>query len=164
LLHNTADQNNGKCLSETYTNSHAKYEWQCRFGHQWKSKAYTVINGHWCPFCINRISKPEIQFRNAIQQVYAECVGNVRGILENKKMELDIYLPGLRKAIEFDGDYWHSRPESQKRDLHKDEQCRKANVSLLRIKSSEFKADPQATIARAISWLASEEAPNVSIA
>ena len=42
--------------------------------------------------------------------------------------ELDIYIPEIRTAIEYDGVYWHK--DKQERDLEKPRICRKNNFSL----------------------------------
>jgi hypothetical protein len=54
-----------------------------------------------------------------------------RSVLKNKKLELDIYIPGLKAAIEYNGNYWHSKPDSIKRDAEKRQQAEQAGIRLL---------------------------------
>lgn len=48
--------------------------------------------------------------------------------------ELDIYIPELKVAIEYDGYYWHK--DKQEKDNCKDVQCKKKGVTLIRIRES----------------------------
>ena len=55
-------------------------------------------------------SKTEIELGEYIKSIYKDDVQfNVRSILPSNK-ELDIYIPDMKLAIEFNGDYWHMNP------------------------------------------------------
>lgn len=56
---------------------------------------------------------------------------------------VDIYIPGCSLVIECDGDYWHSLPESQKRDRRKDAWLRRHGYQVVRLPEHEIKANPQ---------------------
>jgi hypothetical protein len=71
------------------------------------------------------------------------------------KFQLDIYIPELRKGIEFDGDYWHS-PKGLKRGRPSwtDEQInnyhfiktlflKKKGIDIIHIKESEWMSNKQ---------------------
>lgn len=47
---------NGLFLRDAYTNSDAKYKWQCKFKHTWMARYKDINAGGWCPKCniINR--------------------------------------------------------------------------------------------------------------
>ncbi|GAG41201.1 unnamed protein product, partial [marine sediment metagenome] len=51
-------------------------------------------------------------------------------------LELDIFIPTLDKAIEYNGEYWH---QDKSRDLLKQELCKLKNISLLIIWNKEWK-------------------------
>lgn len=54
-LHKFAVKKGGVCLSKGYINNHAKLEWQCKNGHQWKSSSKQILNrGTWCPVCVGK--------------------------------------------------------------------------------------------------------------
>lgn len=57
---------------------------------------------------------------------------------ESKIYELDIYLPKISFAIEYDGDYWHSLPDMVERDKNKDALCDRNNIKLFRIKECDW--------------------------
>lgn len=58
---------------------------------------------------------------------------------ENSRLflELDIYLPKLKLAIEIDGLYWHSRENVQKNDRVKDRLCRERGIRLVRVTDAQ---------------------------
>lgn len=58
--------------------------------------------------------------------------------------ELDMYLPELKLGIEYDGDYWHSLPNMVKRDVSKNEKCKKKGITLFRIRESVWQSNPAA--------------------
>ncbi|MBN1363564.1 MAG: hypothetical protein JW976_02035 [Syntrophaceae bacterium] len=46
-----AAKRGGKCLSKTYVNSGTKLKWQCKEGHKWEARPYSIKQGHWCSKC-----------------------------------------------------------------------------------------------------------------
>lgn len=131
-----------------------KTQWQCNRGHQWKAIYNSVQQGKGCPRCSKQISKPEIQLREAINFVYPDTQGNARKLLETWRFELDIYVPSLRKAVEYDGWAHTYYLKSVARDARKDEECIKAGIKLLRVKDKDYKANPEATTQKVLEWLA----------
>ena len=49
-------------------------------------------------------------------------------------MELDIYIPSQKIAIEYDGATWHKTKEHQARELKKYKFCKNNGIHLIRIK------------------------------
>lgn len=62
------------------------------------------------------------------------------------KWLIDFYLPEQNIAVEVDGDYWHSLPETVERDLRKDANLRSLGVRVVRLKESDIKASPKAIL------------------
>jgi thiol-disulfide isomerase/thioredoxin len=56
-LQEVAGEKNGKCLSKRYTNTHAKYLWECKEKHQWQATAVRIKSGTWCPICCRKRTK-----------------------------------------------------------------------------------------------------------
>ena len=50
-LHAIAAERGGKCLTECYTNSQARLEWECQRGHTWLASFNSIKQGSWCPEC-----------------------------------------------------------------------------------------------------------------
>ena len=65
---------------------------------------------------------------------------NVRGLLVNKKLEIDIWLPGVTTGIEYNGNWCHSENmnSDSKRHLRKRELCEEQGIRLIQIRSDEW--------------------------
>ena len=132
----------GRCLSTKYINALTQYEWECEEGHRWKATATDIQSGSWCPKCKHKQSKPEKVIFDLIQARFPDTQERIRGLLSSRRFELDIYISSLKKAIEFDGDFWHNRPESKERDNRKNRECKEAGIELLRILESDYNRCP----------------------
>ena len=91
-----------------------------------------------CPKCNSNISKRETEVVDYIKSIYD---GNI--ITSDKKIlnpkHLDIYLPDLNIAIEFDGLYWHNelkKPISY--HLDKTKACQSKGIQLIHIFEDEW--------------------------
>jgi len=128
--------------------------WRCKpERHEWKSSVANRVAGNGCPSCASVHSKTELVVFNSIKEKYPDAVSGQRRLLKTKSFELDIYVPSLKKAIEYDGTYWHGRPGCAERDLRKTQQCSEAGIQLLRIPEAEYLADPSGTVEKALKWL-----------
>ena len=106
-----------------------------------------------CPDCYscdwsNGTSKSEKEIVDYINSIYSgEITENDRRVLYPK--ELDIYLPDLNLAIEFDGDYYHGASsreyfqEMKKVAAYKQTKCYKLGIRLVTIKECEFLNDKE---------------------
>jgi hypothetical protein len=51
-MHQIARDRGGKCLSDTYKNTHSNLLWECGKGHQWQASPVNIrVRGRWCPTC-----------------------------------------------------------------------------------------------------------------
>ena len=50
-INKLVESKGGLCISQQYTDSLTKLEWQCKEGHKWKALLYNIKNGGWCPIC-----------------------------------------------------------------------------------------------------------------
>ena len=73
-----------------------------------------------------------------------EIIENDRTIIKNPStghyLELDIWLPSIRCAIEYNGTYWHSNDSTKTRDLIKEYECKKSNIHLLVLHEDNWKS------------------------
>ncbi len=149
-----AIKNEGRCLSTEYTNNIAKMLWECKNGHNFLTSFNSINNyNSWCPRCVGSVSKPEALLLAFVQSLYIDTLGNRAGLLANHRYRLDIYIPSLKKAVEFDGDYWHSFPNAILNDAIKDQQCKEVGIQLLRIKECDYRKDPESVKERILNFL-----------
>ena len=84
---------------------------------------------------ITGTSLEEIKFFYFIKQVFPNAKNRfVFNYDKNKSFELDIFIPHLNLAIEYDGVYFHSSKAMIKKDLRKNEICQKNGILLFRIR------------------------------
>ncbi|MFW5795150.1 MAG: hypothetical protein ACOCV1_06660 [Bacillota bacterium] len=133
-----------KLLSKKYRKNSIKLNIQCPKGHKFKMTYSNFKNGQRCPICVHnsKSSNMEKEIQNYCKLIYnGKIINNDRQTILNPNtqqyLELDIYLPDLNKAIEFNGDYWHSKPDRIVCDRIKKEECKNNNIELLVIKEKE---------------------------
>lgn len=105
-----AKNNNGKCLSSTYINTGTKLLWECEKLHQWHARPADIKSGGWCPHCPN---KTQASLTKIIKKIFNNCriYSNYRELdwlinpSTGRKLEIDIYIPKLKLAIEYDGEH-----------------------------------------------------------
>lgn len=133
-----AQINNGICLSDTYKSYKDKLYWKCGCGFEWAGRFDHVRNGSWCPKCPLHASVQELEIYQFVKSMYPDTESGATGLLQSKRLELDIYVPSIKKAIEYDGFYWHKNEDVMKRDKRKNKECAEAGIKLLRIKDKVF--------------------------
>ena len=118
-----------------------------------------------CPQCISRelTSRGERELHDKIKDRYAtyEVISNDRKTLGG--LELDIYIPDINVAIEYNGDYWHDETvHDDVADKHarKSNLCRDKNIKLFIVWDSDYRVDPENTLAEIINLI---DNPNLSI-
>ena len=134
-----------KLLSTEYVNSKTKLELQCPEGHIYNVIYNSFQQGQRCPSCasVKGWSKPEKEIAEYIKQNYiGEVMENDRTQVKNywsgKNLELDIFLPELNKAVEYNGEYWHNNDKSRWYDEMKKKQCKQKNINLLVIQEQDW--------------------------
>jgi len=122
-------------LSKTYKNAHTKLKMKCPEGHIYEVKYCRFKAGDRCPVCYHQStsSESEREIQRFVEAIYnGEIIKNDRNTIINPStnyyLELDVYLPEISKAIEFNGAYWHSLPNN---DKIKRDQCRINSIDLL---------------------------------
>jgi len=110
---------------------------KCDNGHIYKTKFSYFKQGNRCPICFNEStsSKAESDLQLYIESLGIVIVRNDRTLIVNPltgcNLELDIWIPSMKKAIEYNGLYWHSNINQQSKDKIKQEQCKSLGINLL---------------------------------
>ena len=125
-----------KCVPEEVTPaSNKKVWWFCERGHEWKTDIATrTMQGTGCPRCSNQSSKNEIRILTELHAV----VGEVESRRKIDGLEVDVYLPKLSVAIEYDGSYWHQSKEDK--DREKQAALEAKGIRVLRVREEPLAA------------------------
>jgi ribosomal protein S27E len=125
-------------LSNTYKNTNTKLRIRCNKGHEYKVRFGDFQQGIRCPICWaeSTSSKVEIEIFEYTKELYdGDVISNDRTQIVNPEtgcgLELDLWIPELNKAIEFNGVYWHSLKNVKKRDSIKKQQCKEKGIDLM---------------------------------
>ena len=126
--------------SEVIAKSKYKAFWICnKCGHRWQTTvAHRTSAKTGCPEC-NRVfqtSFPEKAIAYYLERHFGNIVTNSKQILDGK-YELDIFIPEILTAIEYDGIAWHKKKSSKKREQAKYNLCLEKNIKLIRVSEKE---------------------------
>ena len=132
--------------------SDVKVHWKCHVcGFRWASNLYHRtgrMSG--CPQCLQgkQTSEAEDDIARFVESLTGKgtVVRNDRTVLESESgpnRELDIYVPSLRFAIEYNGVHWHTE-RLRGRDYHylKYRACEDKGIRLLQVWSDDWTAHP----------------------
>ena len=110
--------------------------WKCEYGHSWKAKINNRYNGRGCPQCNKwkKTSFPEQAVFFYIKSIFKDAVNSYRDIFENS-MELDVYIPSIKTAVEYDGFAWHNA-DTFNREKKKYQICKQEGIKLIRLRES----------------------------
>ena len=132
-------------VSNGYKNSKTKLEMVCPKGHSFKMHYSGFHRGKRCPECAKYLttSRGEKEVLNFVQSIYdGRIIENDRTQIINpltgKYLELDIFLPELNKAIEYNGIYWHNGDYVKYKDSQKQLQCSEKGIELLTVEEEKW--------------------------
>ena len=118
--------------------SNKKVWWLCPNNHEYQA----VIGGRTrsdnkasnCPICNkqNRTSFPEQAVFYYVKKLYPDAINSYRAPFLGL-MELDVFIPSLNWAIEYDGSQWHKH-DKLKREQQKYQKCVQQRIKLIRIR------------------------------
>lgn len=125
------DKNIGIDIYKVGAYSNKKVWWKCKNGHEWEVAPNNRMRATGCPKCLSKkkISFPEKTIAFYLKQLF--IVEEQKKFVWLGKMEIDIYLPSLNLAIEYDGQVWHQNLE---KDLIKENLLNQNGVNLIRIR------------------------------
>jgi very-short-patch-repair endonuclease len=89
-------------------------------------------------------SRGEKELCQYIKSLYSgEILENTRKFIGGK--ELDIYLPELKLAFEYNGEYWHQFHEEKEPGYHKNKQkaCKENGIKLIEVWENDWKKNNQ---------------------
>ncbi len=128
-------------LSTEYKNAQTYLNFICTNGHKHKIIWANWQQGQRCGRCKPKWSKPEKEILKYIYTIYnGIIIPNDRSMIRNpitgKYLELDIWLPEIRKAIEYNSIYYH---RDKIKDDYKQQWCKENNIDLLIINDDKWR-------------------------
>ncbi len=118
--------------------SNKKVWWKCPdCGYEWKTAVCLVSSGSRCPKCseVYKVSEPEQIIYYYLSQFFmdAEITAHREWL---KRKEIDILIPSINLAIEYDGAFWHKK--TMKRDVEKGKAIIEQGYSLIRVREDQL--------------------------
>jgi hypothetical protein len=122
------------------------YEIKCKKGHIYKIPYDVLYKRQEYQTELCTICNPIGNHSSGLQKELTEFIQtNYKGEMKNNSkqiippLELDIYLPALKLAFEFNGLYWHNElHKDQKYHLHKTEACEDQEIQLIHIYEDDW--------------------------
>ena len=110
--------------------------WRCRYHPdiEWKSKICNRTSSRIsnCPICQKERGT---SFPEQVVYYYLKLLfDDAKNRAQVGGTETDIYLPSLNLAIEYDGYYYHDKPDEQEKENKKDQALQEAGLTVLHIK------------------------------
>lgn len=129
-----------------YKNAKTKIIITCKKHGPFLQLPNTHLRGSGCPKCLaaSKRSKGEIELCQYIKSIYpGDVQENSRDIIGKK--ELDVYLPELNLAFEYNGDYHHKLKEEKYPGYHvqKKKDCEKKGIKLIEILDTQWRKNKE---------------------
>ncbi len=128
---------NGDLLPSAVTHgSGKKVYWICPKGHSYQATVLHRTSGTNCPICNagRQTSFAEQAFYFYIKKIHPDAINRYTEIFRNG-MEVDIYIPSMKIAVEYDGVYWHKNRSEREKEKYR--MCKQNGIRLVRIRESE---------------------------
>ncbi len=119
-----------------------KVWWFCPRGHEYQATVlHRASGGTGCPICISAMqtSFAEQAVYYYIHKVFPDAINRYKAPFLGR-MELDIYIPSIFVAIEYDGLAWH-KSNKREMELEKRKRCNKNGIKLWRLREAPLTND-----------------------
>ena len=127
-----------------YKNSKEKVTLICPIHGEFQQSPYKHLSGICpCPMCTRdrESSQPEKDLGFFVNSIYkGKVITNIKDII-NHGYELDVYIPDLNLAFEFNGCYWHSYEyniKNQYKHINKTKLCEEKGIKLFHVWENDW--------------------------
>ncbi len=129
------EKNEGLLPENITSGSDLKVWWICMVGHEWQATINSRTRGSNCPICHGESSTSFAE-----QAILFYITKYFENVLSRFKLdglyELDIYIPQINVALEYDGMYYHTSKKAKMKEEEKNKYCRSKGIRLIRIKET----------------------------
>ena len=125
--------------------SGTKVWWKCPEGHEWKASAGNrTHNNSGCPRCniekVNSFCEQAVFYY--VRKRFPDAINGDQSL----GIELDIFIPSIKTAIEYDGEAWHHSERRMQNDAKKNSICKESGIRLIRIREPRLSEIDNCTI------------------
>lgn len=122
--------------------------WLCKNGHSFRRSFLDQLkNRRNCRECYDNVSSLELNVREAVRQSFPQLKVEYNYKDLNNVYEVDLFFPDLMKAIDVNGEYWHSNEvvkvngwkNSEEKHSDKIQKCLKNDVQLVFVWENDWK-------------------------
>ena len=115
-------------------NSNKKIWWLCpSCGYEYQATpSHRNICKTGCPRCAKELQTSFPEY--ALLYYLGKHEKNIKHSFNDLGFELDIYMPDLKIAVEYDGSHWHEKKVKQ--DLEKNRKCEELGIKLYRLRAN----------------------------
>ena len=126
------NRNHNIDIESVMPGSKQKVWWICEKGHEWQATLISRNGGRGCPICNKERSTsfPEQAIFYYVKKFFHDAEN--RFYLEDK-LEIDVYIPSEKIAIEYDGSYYHKSDRKKIIDEKKNQKLRALDLIFIRI-------------------------------
>lgn len=119
---------------EVTAGSRQKVWWLCPKGHEYQASLLHRKHGTKCPICYSgrQTSFAEQCVFYYVKKLYPDAINRYKANWLGK-MELDVFIPSISYAIEYDGIAWHKK-DKLNREQRKYKLCHERNIKLIRLR------------------------------
>lgn len=133
--------------SVEYVKNNYKVSIICKTHGVFQQSPQSHWNGRGCPSCAEQIyvSKPESIWATFLKENLCGSLKPTYYVTEGGRGAVDMYFECTthgRFVIEYDGQYWHSLPESYRKDLTKTEKLSNLGIRVVRLRAVEKASKP----------------------
>ena len=126
------EKNQNVNIDSVMPGSKRKVWWICDKGHEWIASVASRNDGRGCPTCNQERSTsfPEQATFYYIKKIFSDALNRYYPI---ENMEVDVFIPSYKIAVEYDGSYYHASEHRRKIDTKKNKKLFSLGITLIRI-------------------------------
>lgn len=127
------EKNTNVSIDAVMPGTKRKVWWICEKGHEWQTSVISrAYSNHNCPECNKErnTSFPEQAIFYYLRKTFPDAINRYN---PERNVEVDIYIPSKKIAVEYDGEYYHQSEKKRKMDSRKNIRLHELGITLIRV-------------------------------